>query len=635
MSHQSVGALSPSLLTSKTIRSSPRDSPSHRDKTRTFGPLTQHPVKHGVTFHVTPPVYRGTESSSHHISHLPRPILSSRTASTLSPRARLVNPTGRAASFSRTLVGDSSSPGQDSRTRHHNAKGVAPKDRSTSGPSSISHGKIAITPSTSQRILPGSSSPTSSSASRNGNTNSSYLSLRNPPAPRRSQLGNLIYSASSPNINHLPIVNETPSPNNNHLPIVNENVPPVPFAPRSELHERILNGRRGSVYNDTFLPNSLYRNSPYINSLYSNPTVASSALTASASSNDISQPRSKDHGQTEQGYSRIPSSTSGLTSRHSSRRYLSSPVRRAIEKGEESQARRRYRSRARTPPQIDTGRPSPPGSYQTNLRVPAMTPEPVPESASLSKSKSFGVFSSLKNSSSISWLNSNRSVPNPSHSAEPTTSTTSDSAVPEFTTNTLQVHEAQSSAYWLGRYQALFDKYQTEDFNFCVQNPFPHPESGDVKPDKESVYYKRGGKKDPAPRSPVRTDSTASLLEKPRKKTPARSSNPDPAFVHPSHYLEDSERRGKKVLMYLESQCCTSRAKKSLREWQIQLAIKMKSKALMPENDPDEKGFFGRVGRAITGGVIGSKNGMTGRGTGMGKRSAFGLRRGRSGADKY
>ncbi|ESZ99191.1 hypothetical protein SBOR_0398 [Sclerotinia borealis F-4128] len=580
------------------------------------------------------PISRGIASSPRNVSNLPGPVSSSRThvnnspGPALSSRTRLVNQPGGPASSSRTHIGDSPGPVYASRTRFNNAKGAHSPDRSAFGPPLRSHCKTEITAPTGRGILPGSPAPASTLPARIDNTKGTVYQTRHflpkltaqdkefleslnsspkksvaPALSRRSQLGKLPYSASSPNINKL-----TTS---------NENIPPVPFAPKNELHERVLHGRRGSANTNNYYPHPLY----------SNPTVASSDLTASASSTDISQPRSKNQRKTERDFSKIPSPTLESRSRPPSRRHLHSPVRTVIEKGEESRARRRHISPVWGLPQIHPGRTSP-GPYRIAFKMPELTPSPKLESASLPKSKTFGVFSTLKNSSSIQWLNSNRSTSNPSRAAEPTISTTKYSPIPEFTTNTLQVHTAQPSAYWCGRFQAVSDRYQTDDFDVCVLNPLPAPRDSDVKREKPSSHYRRGGKILQETSSQSRSNSPTPLLEKSRKKTPAKSHKTVLAFSTPALFLEDFDKRAQKVMVFLASLCCTSPAKKSLREWQIQYATAMKNKALMPKNDSDDKGFFGRMGRVISDGVTGNKNSTNGRGTGMGKRSAFGLRRG-------
>ncbi|KAI9640936.1 hypothetical protein NHQ30_010777 [Ciborinia camelliae] len=550
------------------------------------------------------PISCGTAPSPRKVSNLPGPVTSSRTYVGNSPgpvsssSTILGNKTGGRASSSRTNIGASPGPVRASRTRLNNTKGLSSPDRSTFGPSSRSQHNKQTTASTARKAHPNSPGPAKESLRTSPEKASA------PASSRRSQFGNLPYSASSPNISS--------------ISISNENVPPVPFAPRSELHERVLHGRRGSANANNYYPHPLY----------SNPTVASSDLTASASSTDISQPRSKNQINKERDFSKIPSPTLGSRSRPPSRRHLSSPMRIAIEKGEESKTRRRHISPVWGLPQIHPGRTSPPGPYRINFQMPVMTPEPKLESASLPKSKTFGVFSTLKNSSSIQWLNSNRSTSNPNRAAEPTISTTKYSPIPEFTTNTLQVHTAQPSAYWCGRFQAVSDRYQSEDFEACVLNPLPVPRDSDIKREKLSAHYRRGGKTLRETSSLSKADSPAPLLEKSRKKTPAKSYKTVLNFSTPSIFLEDFDKRAQKVMVFLASLCCTSPAKKSLREWQIQYATAIKNKALMPKNDPDDKGFFGRMGRAISDGVTGNKNGTNGRGTGMGKRSAFGLRRG-------
>ncbi|KAF7894473.1 uncharacterized protein EAF01_009924 [Botrytis porri] len=573
------------------------------------------------------PISRGTASSPQKASNLPCPVSSLR---------RPVNNSPAPVSSSRFRLGkEPVNIKLSSRTRINDTNGSPSPNRPSKGPSSNS--QYTKTAASTARRIPSSSPGLTSSLHQTDNkrgklhqrrdflpeltardieflenSKSSSPNFSGPCLSRRNQVSNLPYSASSPNIKK--------------LSDSNENTPPVPFAPKSELHERVLHGRRGSAHTNNYYPHPLY----------SNPTVASSALTASASSTDISQPHSHNQRIPDRDSSRIPSPTSGSNLKSTSRRHLHSPVRRAIEKGEESRARRRHASPVWGLPHIQTNRTSPAGSYQIAFKTSELTPEPKQESTSLPKSRTFGVFTTLKNSSSIQWLHSNRPTSNPTHSAGPTISTTKYSPTPEFTTNTLQVHTAQPFAYWCGRFQAVSDRYQSEDFHVCVINPLPVPRDSDIKREKPSSHYRRTGKIHREANSPLKSDSPAPFLEKSHRKTPVKSYKTVLAFSTPAHFLEDFDKRAQKVMVFLASLCCTSPAKKSLREWQIQYATVMKNKALMPRNDADDKGFFGRMGRVISDGVNGTKNGTSGRGTVMGKRSAFSLRKGgRSAAEDH
>lgn len=626
--HRRIAALPSSILSEEDSHlNSPRRSTYRYERgSNTQWLVETLPILVKRTAHHSP-ISRGTASSPPKSSNLPCPVSSLR---------RPVNSSPVSVSSSRFLIGkEPVNLKLSSRTRINDADSAPSPDHSSKGtPSNSQYTKIAA--STARRIP--SSSPALDSSllhtdNKRGklyqrrnflpeltardmefleNSQSSSSNLSAPTLSNRNQVSNLPYSASSPNIKK--------------LSDSNENTPPLPFAPRSELHERVLHGRRGSAHTNNYYPHPLY----------SNPTVASSVLTASASSTDISQPHSQNQRMPDRDSSRIPSPTSGPNLKSTSRRHLHSPVRRAIEKGEESRARRRHTSPVWGLPHVQTNRTSPAESYQTAFKISELTPEPKQESTSLPKSKTFGVFSTLKNSSSIQWLHSNRSTSNPTHSAGPTISTTKYSPIPEFTTNTLQVHTAQPFSYWCGRFQAVSDRYQSEDFHVCVINPFPVPRDSDIKREKPSSHYRRTGKTLREANSPSNSDSSAPFLERSHKKPPVKSHKTVLAFSTPAHFLEDFDKRAQKVMVFLASLCCTSPAKKSLREWQIQYATVMKNKALMPRNDADDKGFFGRMGKVISDGVNGSKNGTNGRGTVMGKRSAFSLRKGgRSAAEDH
>ncbi|KAF7959024.1 hypothetical protein EAE96_002541 [Botrytis aclada] len=618
--HRRIAAL-PSSLSSEDdghFNSSKRPTYRYERGSNTQWLVETLPVLVKRTAHHSP-ISRGTASSPQKVSNLPCPVSSLR---------RRVNNSPAPVSSSRFRLGkDPMNIKLSPRTGINDANSApSPNPSFKDSPSNPQFTKIAA--STAHRIpssSPGSTSSLLHTDNKRGKLHQrrnflpelttrdiEFLETSQSPSPklstlslsRRNQVSNLPYSASSPNIKK--------------LSDSNENTPPVPFAPRSELHERVLHGRRGSAHTNNYYPHPLY----------SNPTVASSVLTASASSTDISQPHYQNQRMQDRDSSRIPSPTSGSNSKSTSRRHLHSSVRRAIEKGEESRARRRHTSPVWGLPHIQTNRTSPAGPYQTASNISRLTPEPKQESTSLPKSKTFGVFSTLKNSSSIQWLHNNRSTSNPTHSAGPTISTTRYSPIPEFTTNTLQVHTAQPFAYWCGRFQAVSDRYQSEDFDICVINPLSVPRDSDVKREKPSSHYRRTGKILREANSPSNSDSPASFLYKSHKKTPVKSSKTVLAFSTPANFLEDFDKRAQKVMVFLASLCCTSPAKKSLREWQIQYATVMKNKALMPRNDADDKGFFGRMGKVISDGVNGNRNGTNGRGTGMGKRSAFSLRKG-------
>ncbi|RAL63345.1 hypothetical protein DID88_003769 [Monilinia fructigena] len=507
------GALSGSLIS--------EGMDPYRNKTSTLGAPSQYPVE-GLPVAVpvkdpvrSSPTPRGLPSSTRNVSNLPRPVPSS--------RPNVKNPPDLALSSRTRLRSQPVDHASSSSARFNNTKDPSSNERLLFGPSSRSNYKGDTAASTARRIPPGSLGPALFSPPRADNTKSPRLQPSSNESlalasSRRGQFGNLPYSLSSPNISN--------------LSISNENIPPVPFAPRSELHEKIL---RGTSINNIYYPHPLY----------SNPTVASSALTASASSTDISQPRFQNERKTDRDVSRIPSPTSGSSSRPFSRRHLITPVRRAIEKGEESQARRNIPVFWGSS-QVHPSRTSPSGTFQVQTPVPVMTPEPPLESASAPKSRTFGVFSTLKNSSSIQWLNGNRSASHSTRATEPAVSTTKYSPIPEFTTNTLQVHTAQPSAYWCGRFQAICDRYQTDDFNVCVLSPLLYPNGGHFEREKPSSHYTCGGKKTQGTSSPTRPDSLAPLLEKSRKKTPAKSYKTVLTFSTSSVTLEEFDKRAQK-----------------------------------------------------------------------------------------
>ncbi|KAM3079305.1 hypothetical protein ACMFMF_004229 [Clarireedia jacksonii] len=114
------------------------------------------------------------------------------------------------------------------------------------------------------------------------------------------------------------------------------------------------------------------------------------------------------------------------------------------------------------------------------------------------------------------------------------------------------------------------------------------------------------------------------------RKTSARPAKISLTFAR---VMEDDDRRSQRILTYLQEMCCTNAARKSFWNWQVDYARAMKNKMLLPHGGrmSDEKGWIGRVGRVISDGI--GSGGTAGRGTGLGKRSAFGFRRARSGLD--
>lgn len=257
-----------------------------------------------------------------------------------------------------------------------------------------------------------------------------------------------------------------------------------------------------------------------------------------------------------------------------------------------------------------------------------ISPRPEPP-VQLPKSKTFAVLSSLSHSFSITSLSSNRQVSCPARTGDPTTSEVRYSPPHgEFTTNVLQVHAAQPSSYWCGRYQALSDRFQHEDAvirNRYLSTMGEEPITNTYPPLHEVIKS--------TPLRQVSTQSSGSsqpiIISRPRRIS-ARSTKVSLTFAR---VMEDDDRRSQRILTYLQELCYTNAARKSFWNWQVDYARAMKNKVLLPHGGrmTDEKGWIGRVGRVISDGI--GSGGTGGRGTGLGKRSAFGFRRARSGLD--
>jgi hypothetical protein len=225
-----------------------------------------------------------------------------------------------------------------------------------------------------------------------------------------------------------------------------------------------------------------------------------------------------------------------------------------------------------------------------------------------------GMLSSLTSS----FSRSNIHVPSSRHVSgastqvgDPTISISESSPpAPTFTTSLLQVHTAQLHGYWCGRYQSLFDRFQTENFNQIASDPdvlegyiaspapipVPSPSLSNLttisKDDKYFVYRDRRGKVIIEPSHEYKSDYLGKSIDD---------------IV--AHMQKEDKERARKALSHLEMLCVTEEAKKSLWDWQVAQARTTGKEHFLPECgvmfDAPKKvaGWAGRMGRAMSGGV--------------------------------
>lgn len=381
--------------------------------------------------------------------------------------------------------------------------------------------------------------------------------------------------------------------------------PPIPFFSKPRM-----------TYNRRRTDNNFPRPEP----LYSAPTIASSGLTASASANDLSQP---DHlvprfqqqsnfraplretmAQTP-GYeqsrvwtdryivttpTRIPTPTYH-TELQQGRRYVSTPVLPSERKEvrlnlmicawEDSNCYQNIK-----PQQPKTLRLLGPISPTRNKPAPLRTNQ-----AQMPKSRTMNMISSLTASISRSSLSSSKSRPNlnasynrtPSYTSYTKSTTnltpipstlrsTSPPPLPPFTTNIRQIHTAQPSSYWCGRFQALNDRFQHEIFEASLIDP---------------IRYKQY--------------ITITEYDTPKKSSVNMKDSCDQATTFTRHMEDEDMKREKRVFIHLEALCATKAARHSLSEFQQLYARKMGNEGLLPVGGRmyDREPWLTKIGKAM------------------------------------
>jgi hypothetical protein len=163
-------------------------------------------------------------------------------------------------------------------------------------------------------------------------------------------------------------------------------------------------------------------------------------------------------------------------------------------------------------------------------------------------------------------LHSNKSAINLAPTSDPTISITGTSSppLPTFTTNIRQIHNAQLSNYWCGRFQTLASRFQQETLEAAMSDPKVMA-NYIPKRDEPIVNKFRFGrfKKD---------DLYERTLEAERKAGEAIDKLME----------REEEERFKKVLRQLEALCVTAETKESFWEWQQEYARSQKNKNYLP-----------------------------------------------------
>lgn len=161
--------------------------------------------------------------------------------------------------------------------------------------------------------------------------------------------------------------------------------------------------------------------------------------------------------------------------------------------------------------------------------------------------------------------------------------------------NIRQVHTAQSSAYWTGRFMALQDKFRNEMFlPMNMTTLITAHAQRSIAPDCISKTPKYM----PASTSNPNLAHTTNRARVRRNSRPmALSSQPQTVTGNlGAERLEDEENRTRRVFLHLEALCTTSEARKSLRAWQQAYARRTGKEQLLPRGGTmEDKGWMGRL----------------------------------------
>ncbi|KAI1356596.1 hypothetical protein F5Y01DRAFT_301442 [Xylaria sp. FL0043] len=297
---------------------------------------------------------------------------------------------------------------------------------------------------------------------------------------------------------------------------------------------------------------------------------------------------------------------------------------------------------------------------------------------SISKSRTFSVFSNFTASlsrtslgqftgsesrrTSISSKSTARKDPAPytnSQSSQSASSTSSQAILdqtPEPAADPRQIHTAQSSAYWAGRFMALQDKFQSEALlpenlstlvhahaersllavtqpslassatTSCItpaaaaankpppRPPTGRPTAGSISPRKRQQQQPSMSRARPLPPKFSRSATTTTIFT-----TATMTMAPPPKTSAAAALLVDEDTRVRRVFAHLDALCTTSEARLSLQQWQQCYARRAGKEhlfvgAMPPRKKTRELTWVGRL-------LVGSGS----NGGGHSKRGSFGL----------
>ncbi|KAH8666450.1 hypothetical protein BX600DRAFT_435852 [Xylariales sp. PMI_506] len=246
------------------------------------------------------------------------------------------------------------------------------------------------------------------------------------------------------------------------------------------------------------------------------------------------------------------------------------------------------------------------------LRNKTMKPRPL---GAIPRSNTLNAFSGISSSLSRGSLVKTRSTSNKSTNEIVESGPTSASrpvALPSAEENNpRQVHTAQPSAYWTGRFMALQDRLLNELLT-------PDNITTLVTAHAERGVLANGGVHSSIILPAQAHQGQASVLKR-NYRSPnfdvISSSTVESGYAEMSldaTRLQDEENRARQVFLYLEALCTTGEARESLHEWQQVYARRTGKDGLLPRGKRSErKGWMGRLLRR-SGIQNGSKWGSTG-----------------------
>ncbi|KAK9788230.1 hypothetical protein AB5N19_02951 [Seiridium cardinale] len=218
----------------------------------------------------------------------------------------------------------------------------------------------------------------------------------------------------------------------------------------------------------------------------------------------------------------------------------------------------------------------------------------------LPKSNTLNVISNLTASisrNSLTKFNRSASISSTTES-EPRTSLASVSSVALPTAdigNPRQIHTAQASAYWTGRFMALQDRFRNEML-------MPENMTTLITAHAERSIVPEYEAQAPAHLTASATQPNLGRIRAKGKSHRYSISNAPKGRVQrpgaslDAARLEDDENRARRAFLHLEALCTTSEARKSLHAWQQTYARQMGKEELLPRGGTmEDKGLLGRL----------------------------------------